>query len=165
MGYCSWASMISNEMEECFDNNIFKYITGLDNQGIKKFSSDDIEKVSQLLDEINHGKHYIEKEVRIINKQQKYQWWKLRLTAQFDKQNKPLRAIGVIIDIDEEKRRSQYLLRKAQQDALTGIYNKITTQNLIKDYLAQMSSDEMCAMMIIDIDNFKEIMIFRTFVW
>lgn len=149
----------SRNWKNVFDNNIFKlHNQGLDNQGIKKvFHPDDIKKVSQLLDEINHGKHYIEKEVRIINKQQKYQWWKLHLTAQFDKQNKPLRAIGVIIDIDEEKRRSQYLLRKAQQDALTGIYNKITTQNLIKDYLAQMSSDEICAMMIIDIDNFKEI--------
>ena len=68
-----------------------------------------------------------------------------------------MKAIGIFIDIDQEKRRSQYLISQAQQDALTGIFNKITSQNTIKDYLAHQWQNELCAMMIIDIDNFKEV--------
>lgn len=149
----------SHNWIHAFDNDIFEFKDcQVNKDDLKKgFHPYDVSKIDDILNEIQNGQKYIEQEIRLIDPKHQYRWWRLRLTVQFDKENKPLRAIGIIVDIDEEKRRSQYLLRKAQQDALTGIYNKITTQNLIKDYLSKIDIHELGAMMIIDIDNFKEI--------
>lgn len=149
----------SKNWKNIFDNDIFLLEESQFNDEILKkfFHPQDIKIIDHILHKIENGKHYIEEEIRLVDTESQYHWWRLRLTVQFDKNNKPLRAIGIIMDIDEEKRRSQYLLHKAQQDALTGIYNKMTTQNLIKDYLVHMNKDEISALMIIDIDNFKEI--------
>lgn len=136
------------ELEKsCYEDDEFK----------KCFYPKDINKLEHILNEIGHGKRYIEEEIRLMDKEHHCHWCRLRLTVQFDKHEVPLRIIGILVDIDEEKKRSQYLLHKAQQDALTGIYNKMTVQNLIKDYLLEMNTHEVCALMIIDIDNFKEI--------
>ncbi len=45
-----------------------------------------------------------------------------------------------------------------QNDGLTGLYNKKTTEELIRKQLAAaQSADRNCALMIIDVDNFKSI--------
>lgn len=149
----------SKNWKNVFDNNVqFLGQNQFDDEVFKKmFHPQDVKKIDSILNEMDNGKHYIEEEIRLIDTQSQYHWWRLRLTVQFDKDEKPLRTIGIIMDIDEEKRRSQYLLHKSQQDALTGIYNKVTTHNLIKDYLLHMDKHEMAALMIIDIDNFKDI--------
>lgn len=121
------------------------------------FHPEDIIKWKEILLKIKSGYTYMEEEFRLSNSHQHYQWWRLRLTIQLSPDKKPMKAIGIFIDIDQEKRRSQYLISQAQQDALTGIFNKITSQNTIKDYLAHQWQNELCAMMIIDIDNFKEV--------
>lgn len=147
----NWKNIFNDQVLEVekssFENDEFK----------KYFYPQDACKLDHILNEINHGKHYIEEEMRLIDKDRQCHWCRLRLTVQFDEHEVPISIIGILVDIDEEKRRSQYLLHKAQQDALTGIYNKMTVQSLIKDYLLEMNTHEMCALMIIDIDNFKEI--------
>ncbi len=45
----------------------------------------------------------------------------------------------------------------ARKDALTGLYNKKTTEELIVKYLTDKQSEKFGALMIIDIDNFKSI--------
>lgn len=149
----------SKNWKNIFDGRVLKLEKShFDDEEFKSFFySQDIKKFEHILNEINNGKHYIEEEIRLVDKEHHYHWCRLRLTVQFDKHKVPLRVIGIIVDIDEEKKRSQYLLHKAQQDALTGIYNKMTVQSLIKDYLMETNSNEASALMIIDIDNFKEI--------
>ncbi len=57
-------------------------------------------------------------------------------------------------NIDEEKRRTKNLTEKAKKDPLTNLFNKITTEEEIDNILIN-SSDEMYALYIFDIDNFK----------
>lgn len=147
----NWKDVFDNTLFDSTDHHIGK------ERFKTRFHPYDNQKLEEILNEIDNGQQYIEKEVRLLDNQQQFRWWRLRLTVQFDKNNQPLRAIGIVIDIDEEKQRSQRLLHQAQQDALTGIYNKMTTQNLIKDYLLKMDDHDMSALMIIDIDNFKDI--------
>ena len=72
------------------------------------------------------GIPYGETEVRIANAQGKYLWCRIRVTTQFNEEKKPVRVIGVIIDIDDEKRRIKELSAKVQMDSLTKVFNKDT---------------------------------------
>ena len=61
----------------------------------------------------------------------------------------------MIVDIDSEKRHSQELMQKAERDALTKLYNKGTTESIIENYLSCCPENSLCALLIIDIDDFK----------
>lgn len=121
------------------------------------FYQADLPKLNRLLDKIRNKSSYVEEELRLMNTHHQYCWWRLRVSVQFDKEDQPIRAIGIIIDIDQEKKHSQFLLNRSQEDALTGIYNKMTVQRQIKSILTQLDKEKTHALMIIDIDNFKEI--------
>lgn len=118
------------------------------------FYPEDRDLLLDRLEEMQAGKQYVEEEIRIRNHAEIYLWCRIRMTAQYDEYHRPIKVIGVVVDIDQEKRRSMSLRKKAEQDALTGMYNKITTQELIQEYL-QQEYYKNCALMIIDIDNFK----------
>ena len=62
--------------------------------------------------------------------------------------------MGTISDIDEEKRMVEELRRRAELDALTGLYNHTETERRAEMYLAD-APETVCAMFIIDVDNFK----------
>lgn len=64
----------------------------------------DIEKTKQIIAKIKNGESYIEEELRLYNQKYNYKWWRLRLTVQYNTVNKPIRAIGILIDINQEKR-------------------------------------------------------------
>lgn len=127
----------------------------LDYKRSPTFAPEDMHLVFETLRRIREGQPYLETELRVCHENGNYIWCRLRMTQQFDQDGRPIKVIGVLIDIDREVKRSQYLKQQAEQDALTGIYNKMTTQSRIKDYVAQ--KDKTGAMMIIDIDNFKQV--------
>ncbi len=79
------------------------------------------------------------------------------MTTQFDDSGKAVKAVGVILDIDSEKRRIQELSDRAQKDALTKLYNKETAVQIIQNRLERNNENKSYAMLIIDIDNFKQI--------
>lgn len=146
----NWEKKFGSRMEIENLNDIFnKDVSNL-------FYKEDQILVQELIDGILAGKHYAQTELRINNKKE-YIWCRIRVTTQFDDNHVPIKAIGVIIDIDREKRASETLLIKAEQDALTAMYNKITSQTMIAEYLKHCARDEKCALLIIDIDNFKNI--------
>lgn len=57
----------------------------------------------------------------------------------------------------EEKIKHAQLSTKVRMDELTGLLNKITVEDSIKDYLADSEEDQMHAMLMIDSDNFKSV--------
>lgn len=118
------------------------------------------EDVSHLVDrirEIQAGASYGEIELRIANADGRYLWCRVRMTTQFNDEKKPVRVVGVIMDIDTEKRRIQELADKARQDMLTHLYNKATAQEKIRHRLEQRDDAGPFTMLIIDLDNFKQV--------
>lgn len=57
--------------------------------------------------------------------------------------------------VDEIVREKENLQIKTEMDLMTGLYNKVTAENLITSILSD--NHKMNAMMIIDIDNFKQV--------
>jgi len=124
---------------------------------ISHFHPDDMPILKEKLEQISSGVHYAEMEARIANATGRYTWNRLRASVQQDQNGNPLKVIGVIIDIDNEKRKSQALQDKAERDSLTKLYNKNASRQQIEDYLEQSDGKEHSALLIIDLDNFKEV--------
>lgn len=106
--------------------------------------------------QIRQGERYCESELRIRRADGSDRWCRIRITGQQDGSGRTVKAVGVVIDIDDEKRRAQALLDSAQRDALTGLYNKAVAQRRIEEALS--ADPGLCsALFIIDVDNFKGI--------
>lgn len=117
----------------------------------------DRRELGRIMAEIISGqKSYVEAEVR-FQQADKYIWCRIRATAQYDKQGKPIKAVGVVVDIDNEKKQSQKLLEKAERDTLTKLYNKGTAQSLIEEHLNRAGPVGCDALLVIDVDNFKQV--------
>lgn len=118
---------------------------------------DDAQILSQMIDEISAGAPYIEIEVRIVSANGHYIWCRIRTTTQFDENGKPIKAVGVISNIDKEKRRTEDLIEKANRDSLTSLYNKTAAKNKIEKSLKGLNNDQIGALIILDLDNFKHV--------
>lgn len=115
---------------------------------------DDHDAFMAMLDAIKAGEMYVETDFRLKTTAVSFVWCRMRFTAQHDDSGRPIKAVGVIMDVDSEKKEMQKLLEVAQRDSLTNLYNKGTVQELIEERLN--APDEPCgALLIIDIDDFK----------
>lgn len=103
------------------------------------------------------GAPYLESEFRIRYFSGEYTWCRIRATTQFDNNKRPLKVVGVIVDIDSEKNRSRVLIEAAQRDALTKLYNKNTTKAKVESLMDSKNKSAIHALMIIDVDNFKTV--------
>lgn len=124
---------------------------------ISCFHPDDLKMLSYGLKKLKSGGSYAEMECRIINSSGRYTWNRIRATLQRDKEGRPARAIGVIVDIDSSKRVAQSLQEKAERDSLTGLFNREASQKKISSALMKHDEKLMSALLMIDLDNFKTV--------
>ncbi|MCB6200468.1 diguanylate cyclase domain-containing protein [Extibacter muris] len=117
---------------------------------------DDVPALQNTLFDLRNGEAFSTIEVRVRNAEGRYIWCRYRATNQFNESGRPLKAVGVITDIDEEKRMIDDLRRRAERDALTGLYNREETVQQIRRHL-EGHPNELCALIMIDTDNFKAV--------
>lgn len=115
----------------------------------------DIQVLLSLFNNIKLGQASGENEFRIKTKTGDLIWCRLSLKLILDANKKPLKAIGKIENINDWKLEQEMLTKKAQTDLLTGLYNKVTTEKLINEYINQDGIEKTSALFAIDIDNFK----------
>lgn len=94
-------------------------------------------------------------DVRMKTIDSKYIWCMVSLKVIFDENKKPFRAIGLITDTDHQKKIIQNLESKSKMDLLTQMYNKVTTEKMIEEFLSTAPPEEHHGFIIVDIDNFK----------
>lgn len=70
---------------------------------------------------------------------------------------------GIALDLEKVKEINRQLStsrdfykRNAETDKLTGLLNKITFENKFSEYLNEISSTDMAALFVVDLDHFKE---------
>lgn len=115
---------------------------------------DDAPVLRQLLTGAYRGTPFSWGELRIQKENGEYLWCRVRVTDQFDGNGRPVKAVGVITDIDEQKKAMEELRQRAERDALTGLYNRMETELQIKTFLAA-EPEVPCALFMVDTDNFK----------
>lgn len=118
---------------------------------------DDRSAFRSIAEQLQAGVHFVQADVRIQNVYGQMAWCRIRGTAQYGEDGRPVKAIGIILNIDEEREMFKQLREQAEHDALTGLYNKITTQSLIQEYLRGMGPKDIGALLLMDIDDFKQL--------
>ncbi|MDD6812437.1 MAG: diguanylate cyclase [Lachnospiraceae bacterium] len=87
-----------------------------------------------------------------------YTWYQANLTSLLGSEGYVTRIVGRLINIHEKKLKEIDLLLRAEKDALTGLYNKGATLQLIENAIEEEKiNNTINALMIIDLDNFKEV--------
>lgn len=108
------------------------------------------------LDQLEKGKNFENNEYRIKNIYGDFIWILIRTATLNDAEGKPLKAVGVMVDIDRAKKSEAKLTEQASYDALTELYNRETIESQIDNEisLSEMRQSEM-AVLFIDVDDFK----------
>ena len=114
-----------------------------------------IDILRQMMAEIVQGASFLSRECQIKTIDGTPVWCRIQVTSQLDLNGQLLKVVGVIVNVDAEKRMMDSLRQKAERDPLTGLYDKAAIQNLIEQYLEAVQSNEKCALLMIDIDDFK----------
>ena len=121
------------------------------------FHPDDLPLLLEGIQNLQNGSAYEMVEVRIAKTDGRYLWCRFRATAIRDEIGRLLHVMGIIINIDAEKQAAQALLYQAEQDSLTKLLNKEATRRHAEAYFQQKDPQQDCALMIIDLDDFKGI--------
>ncbi|MEG0072660.1 MAG: EAL domain-containing protein [Raoultibacter sp.] len=122
------------------------------------FSPDSKRLLLKIEQSARHGKSG-EEEIVLQKTTDKQSFW-LRITWQavLDSQKKPLRAIGYLEDITEEKQQELDLLERAERDSLTGLLNRQTASVLLdKEFAEICKTGTQAALMLFDFDKFKQV--------
>lgn len=117
----------------------------------------DIKSILRALRAIREGALREQAEFRLLAADGQYRWQRAKMAVQLGSDGRPNRVIGIIADIEAEKRAMEELVDKAQRDSLTGLYHKAAAQERIDYYLSRMEENEVSAMLLVDVDNFRNV--------
>lgn len=87
---------------------------------------------------------------------QSYYWMRITTRIFFWDEDDSVRMFVYRQNIDSEKRHERHLFEQMQRDSLTGLYNKVATQEHIRQRLAK-DPDTLFAFFILDVDKFKQV--------
>lgn len=119
------------------------------------FHPDDFPLFLDKMGKLRKGSDYEISDVRISVAGGYYIWCRFRATAVRDAEGNLEKVYGIILNIDAEKRAEEHLQTQAERDGLTKLLNKKAARKRAEDYLLQCAAGTPCALLIIDLDNFK----------
>jgi diguanylate cyclase (GGDEF)-like protein len=88
---------------------------------------------------------------------QKIRWWSFKAKPLFNEQGVITGWRGVTSDVTEARTRELEMTRIANQDSLTGLANRYQFINLLNDIMSNPIETESCFLMMLDVDNFKNV--------
>lgn len=105
------------------------------------------------------GHSKTELEFRNEEKGTRQLWLKATVNFVVDPKSKDLKAYFYLMDITKAKLSQLALIKDAERDWLTGLYNRHTAQRLIREFLSStdLNNGQIHAFVLIDFDNFKYI--------
>lgn len=117
-------------------------------------SQDDAEKYKRDMNGLLKNKSGYSAEYQLKTKSGAVIWVSLRAVCITDRLGEPLRVIGVMIDIDNEKKLELQLSERASYDFLSQLYNRNTfIRNLTSEI--ERRGTKRVAVSFIDVDDFK----------
>ncbi len=118
---------------------------------------DDMETILDFYEKMISGNKSITVEIRAKDITETYKWFEITSTTIKDNNDQPILAIGQSINIDAEKRTLEQIKAAREMDSLTKLYNKQTADEKIAELISFEAESRIHALLILDIDNFKEI--------
>ncbi len=122
----------------------------------KNIHSEDIDAFIKIMKDTASGVPYSEAEFRIRDTFGAFTWCRIRATTQYDENHQPVKAVGVILDIDQDKKQRQLLMEQALHDSLTGLLNKAAVKQQVETALNR-SDMKSGILFLLDLDDFKNV--------
>ena len=117
---------------------------------------EDTENYKRTLAKLAKGEEIRQDEFRWKNSFGDYIWMLMRACPIHDSEGNTVKVVGVVIDIDRAKKSEIILSARASYDALTGLYNRSTLEELINNEIELISARKNeFAILFIDVDDFK----------
>lgn len=121
-----------------------------------RIHKDDKQRFENDLDKILADGKFWQGEYRVKSIYGDFIWIMIKGTKFFDRMDQPTKIVGVIVDIDREKKSEMHLIQKASYDNLTQLYNRETfLKSLTNELEISMVKKSLDAVMFIDLDDFK----------
>lgn len=121
-----------------------------------RLHKDDKEKYLSDLEKIIGNANFVQGEYRVKSIYGDFIWVMIKATNFFNRDDVPIKVVGVIMDIDKEKKSEMHLIQRASYDALTQIYNRETfLKSLSAEIEISTVKKSLDAVMFIDLDDFK----------
>ena len=133
------------ECDRVIDHFLEQFKSNLDDS-----DREHLESLGILTQSKTHGKDFL---CRLPNGSKR--WLRLVSKIIYDANEKPIFSVGKVVDIQSQKEEQERLIRQAQKDSLTGIYNAAASRREVMRQLA--ASPDGGALFIIDIDHFKTV--------
>lgn len=106
---------------------------------------------------MNGGSKNLSAEFRYKGFSGVYFWVKLSGSSVFDEKGNVSKFIGSITNVNSQVLREQELRNIADSDRLSSLLNKSAFERRSREYLARDGKERISALIIIDLDNFKEV--------
>ncbi len=119
------------------------------------YNEEDVEKILEVYAGLLKREGKDSMEYRSNRYSQEQRWYQAVLSSITDNNGYVTRIVGRIMDIHEKKLKELELTRKAEKDALSGLYNKGASKEHIVKAIESSSKDSLHALMLVDLDNFK----------
>lgn len=121
-----------------------------------KIHPEDSEQYHKDLSRLEKGEDLKDKTYRWKNLYGDYIWMQMKTSTIRDADGNVAKIIGVLSDVDRVKKGEMQLLKRASYDALTGVYNRETIENVINGEIEKMGEgSDKFAILFVDIDDFK----------
>lgn len=96
-------------------------------------------------------------ERRLKTRDGRERWFSLLYVIMRAPDGAPFRAMGALRDIDRQKQEHSRLLDKSRTDMMTGLLNKSTTEEEIREALGHAPAGASGILFMLDLDNFKAV--------
>ncbi len=117
-------------------------------------SQEDAERYKRDINQLLRDKNGYSAEYQLRAKSGAVIWVSLRASCITDRMDEPLRVVGVMTDIDNEKKMELQLAERASYDFLSQLYNRNTFTRTLTQELERRNNRKL-AILFIDVDDFK----------
>ncbi len=142
------------------DCNFEEFIRGISD---KMIYAEDRQRHIQLLSRehlmasYHRGIREVHSEHRRWNGKDSFHWMVTTIHLLKDPISGDMKGVGYLKNIDQKKKEELRLQYLSQRDSLTGLYNKRTTEEAVKDFLTSCKPEDKHCFFIIDLDDFKNV--------
>ena len=126
------------------------------NEYYKRIHHDDLIVMTEFRNTIEKKGGTFSGEFRYKTLQNDYIWLKISSTLIKDEDEKEIKIIGTLTNVNSQVLHEQELKSIAELDKLTGLLNKTSMESHAKQIL-QTNTEQRCALFIVDLDNFKKV--------
>lgn len=137
---------------EIFDDYVEKLVHSDDRELYR-----DVMQCENFVQSFENGIKQVGCEFRRIVEQNKMTWMEIKVHLFKDSFTGHIMALLVVEDIDARKKHEIVQISNAERDRLTGVFSKRMMENLIREYMMTMGEKELCAYILLDIDDFKSL--------